>query len=200
MSTWNQDQFYDGWDQQRWQKRATRSTCNATGQDDQSGSARLRHVQVPAEHNVQNVPGTWDRDNDRYLDTDGKFLSPPNASEMHQENATEDQQRRRQNQSRGRRRLSKLRRRQDWRKTSSLTKGAQQVPHPKSKAKARARRQAMTNEGAEQTPDVLPPRPPPEGPPIVFVRGETLEPSTARPKVRISRKSRPQITGDPVQE
>ena len=46
------------------------------------------------------------------------------------------------------------------------------------------------SEGAEQTPDVSPPRLPPERPPTVFVRGETLEPSTARPKVRISRKSR----------
>ena len=33
-------------------------------------------------------------------------------------------------------------------------------------------------------------RPPPERPPIAFVGGETLDPSTARPKVRISRKSR----------
>ena len=75
-----------------------------------------------------------------------------------------------------------------------MTKGGQQVPQAKSKAKARARSRAMTNEGAEQTPDVSPPRPPPERPPIVFVRGETLEPSTARPKVRISR------IGGPAQE
>ena len=59
-----------------------------------------------------------------------------------------------------------------------MTKGGQQVPQAKSKAKARG------------APDVSPPRPPPERPPDVFVRGETLEPSTARPKVRISRKSR----------
>ena len=81
-----------------------------------------------------------------------------------------------------------------------MTKGGQQVPQAKSKAKARARSRAMTSEGAEQTPHVSPPRPPPERPPIVFVRGETLEPSTARPKVRISRNSGPQIIGDPPQE
>ena len=67
-----------------------------------------------------------------------------------------------------------------------MTKGGQQVPQAKSKAKARARSRAMTN-GAEQTPDVSLPRPPHERPPIVFVRDETLEPSNARPKVRISR-------------
>ena len=67
-----------------------------------------------------------------------------------------------------------------------MTKGGQQVPQPKSKAKARARSREMMSEGAEQTPDVSPPRPPLERPPIVFVRGETLEPSTARPKVRKS--------------
>ena len=78
------------------------------------------------------------------------------------------------------------------------------MPQAKSKANARARSRAMTNEGADQTPDVSPLHPPPERPPIVFVRGETLEPSTARPKVRISRKSRPrnaeEIVGDPAQE
>ena len=81
-----------------------------------------------------------------------------------------------------------------------MTKGGQQVPQPKSKAEARARCREMMSEGAEQTPDASPPRPPPERPPTVFVRGETLEPSTARPKVRISRKSQPQIIGDPAQE
>ena len=60
-----------------------------------------------------------------------------------------------------------------------MTKGGQQVP--KSKAKARARSREMMSEGVEQTPDASPPRPL-ERPPIVFVRGETLEPSTARPK------------------
>ena len=63
-----------------------------------------------------------------------------------------------------------------------MTKGGQQVPKAKSKARARARSWAMTNEAAEQIPDVSPPRPPPERPPILFVRGETLEPSTARPE------------------
>ena len=63
-----------------------------------------------------------------------------------------------------------------------MMKGGQQVPQPKSKAKARARSREMMSEGAEQ------------------VMGETLEPSTARPKVRISRKSRPQSIGDPAQE
>ena len=80
-----------------------------------------------------------------------------------------------------------------------MTKGGQQVPQSRSKAKAQARSREMMSEGAEQTP-VSPPRPPPERPPIVFVRSETLEPSTARPKVRISRKSRPQSIGDPAQE
>ena len=85
-----------------------------------------------------------------------------------------------------------------------MTKGGHQVRNTKSKAKARARCPAIMNEGVEQTPDVPPPRPPLERPPIVFVRGETLEPSTARPKERISRKSRPrnaeEIIGDPPQE
>ena len=81
-----------------------------------------------------------------------------------------------------------------------MRKGGQQVPQPKSKAKARARSREMMSEGAEQTPNVSPPRPPPERPPTVCVRGETREPSTARPKVRISRKSRQQIFGDPAQE
>ena len=81
-----------------------------------------------------------------------------------------------------------------------MTKGGQQVPQPKSKAKGRARSREMMSEGVEQTPDVSAPRPQPERPPMVFVRGETLKPSTARPKVRISRKSRPQSIGDPSQE
>ena len=81
-----------------------------------------------------------------------------------------------------------------------MTKGGQQVPQPKSKAKARARSREMKSEGAEQTPDVSLPRLQLERPPMVFVRSETLEPSTARPKVRISRKSRPQSIGDPAQE
>ena len=45
-------------------------------------------------------------------------------------------------------------------------------------------------EGDVIAPDMSPPRIPPERPPVAFVRRETLEPSTARPKVRISRKSR----------
>ena len=81
-----------------------------------------------------------------------------------------------------------------------ITKGGQQVPQPKSKAKGWARSWEMLSEGAEQTPDVSPPRLQPERPPIVFLRGETLEPSTARTKVRISRKSRPQSIGEPSQE
>ena len=63
-----------------------------------------------------------------------------------------------------------------------VTNGGQQVPQPKSKAEARARIREMMSEGAEQTPDVSHPRPPPDRPPIVFLRGETLEPSTARPQ------------------
>ena len=81
-----------------------------------------------------------------------------------------------------------------------MTKGGQQVPQPKSKAKARARNREMMKEGVEQTPGVSPPRLQPERPPAVFLRGETLVPSTARPKVRISRKSRPQSIGKPSQE
>ena len=77
-----------------------------------------------------------------------------------------------------------------------MTKGGQQVSQPKSKAKALARSREMMSEGAEQTPDVSPPRLQPERPPMVFVRGETLEPSAARPKVRRSRKSRPQRRND----
>ena len=38
-----------------------------------------------------------------------------------------------------------------------MTKGGQQVPQPKSKAKVRARSREMMNEGVEQTPDVSPP-------------------------------------------
>ena len=70
-----------------------------------------------------------------------------------------------------------------------MKKGGQQVPVAESKAKGRTRGQAPTNEGAVIAPDVSPPRLPPEKPPIAVVRGETLEPSTARPKVRISRRS-----------
>ena len=72
-----------------------------------------------------------------------------------------------------------------------MTKGGLKIPQSKSKAKARARNRATTSEGAESAPDKSPPRLPPERPPMVFERGETLEPSAARPKVRISRKSRP---------
>ena len=70
-----------------------------------------------------------------------------------------------------------------------MTKGGQRIPQAKSKAKARARSRATTSEGAEAAPDMSPPRLPPERPPMVFVRGETMEPSTARPKVPISRRS-----------
>ena len=62
------------------------------------------------------------------------------------------------------------------------TKGGQQVPQAKSKAKARARNRAMTNEGAEQTPDVSPPRPPSERPPILFVRGRNAGTLDCSPK------------------
>ena len=65
----------------------------------------------------------------------------------------------------------------------------QQVPEGKTKAKGRTRGRAPTNEGAVSAPDVSPPCLQPETPPIAFVRGETLAPSTARLKVRISRKS-----------
>ena len=66
-----------------------------------------------------------------------------------------------------------------------MKKGGQQVQEARTKAKGRTRgrRRRMKD-------DVSPPRLPSERPPTAFVRGETLEPSTARPKVRISRKSR----------
>ena len=69
-----------------------------------------------------------------------------------------------------------------------LMKRGQQVPEGKTKAKGRTRGRAPTN-GAVSAPDVSPPRLQPEGPPIAFVKGETLVPSTARPKVQISRES-----------
>ena len=78
-----------------------------------------------------------------------------------------------------------------------MTKGGQRIPQAKSKAKARARSRATTSEGAEAAPDMSPPRLPPERPPMVFARGETMEPSTARPKVRISRRSRPREADKP---
>ena len=58
-----------------------------------------------------------------------------------------------------------------------MTKGGQRIPQAKSKAKARA------------TPDTSPPRLPPERPPMVFTRGETMEPSNAGPEVRTSRRA-----------
>ena len=65
---------------------------------------------------------------------------------------------------------------------SFMTKGGQQVPQAKSKAKARARRsQEMMNEGVEQIPDVSPPRPQPERPPTVFVRGPKSANITEKP-------------------
>ena len=63
-------------------------------------------------------------------------------------------------------------------------KGGQQVPLVKAKAKGRTRGRTPTNEGAVVAPDVSPPRLPPERPPVAFVRGGTLEPSSARPEVR----------------
>ena len=70
------------------------------------------------------------------------------------------------------------------------------MAQPKSKAKARARSREMMSEGVEQTPDVSPPRLQSERPPTVFVRGDTLEPSTARPKsANITEKSTAQYWG-----
>ena len=66
-------------------------------------------------------------------------------------------------------------------------KGGQQAPAAKTKAKSRVGAGHRRMKELELL-LVSPPRPPPEGPPVAFVRGETLEPSTARPKVRISRK------------
>ena len=46
------------------------------------------------------------------------------------------------------------------------------------------------SEGVEQTPEVSPPRLQPERPPIVFLRGETLEPPDCSPKrANITEKS-----------
>ena len=71
-------------------------------------------------------------------------------------------------------------------------------PNPRPKLGARSRE--MMSEGAEQTHDVSPPRLPPERSPIVFVRGETLEPSTARPKsANITEKPTGRL-GTPAQE
>ena len=56
----------------------------------------------------------------------------------------------------------------------------------RSKAKARASSRVLTSEGAEAAPDTSPPRLPPERPPMVFTRGETMEPSNAGPEVRTS--------------
>ena len=67
-----------------------------------------------------------------------------------------------------------------------MTKGGQRIPQAKSKAKALARSWATTSEGAEAAPDMSPPRLPPERPPMVFTRGETIEPSNAGPEVRTS--------------
>ena len=62
----------------------------------------------------------------------------------------------------------------------------------------------MTKGGQQETAEVSHPRPPPERPPIVFARGETLALSSARPKVRILQKSRPrnaeETIEDPAQE
>ena len=67
-----------------------------------------------------------------------------------------------------------------------MAKGGQRIPQAKSKAKARANSRAMTSEGAEAAPDTSPPRLPPERAPMVFMRGETMEPSNAGPEVRTS--------------
>ena len=67
-----------------------------------------------------------------------------------------------------------------------MTKGGQRIPQAKSKAKARASSRVLTSEGAEAAPDTSPPRLPPEKPPMVFTRGETMEPSNAGPEVRTS--------------
>ena len=73
-----------------------------------------------------------------------------------------------------------------------MKKGGQRIPQAKSKAKARASSRATTSEGAEAAPDMSPPP-----------RGETMEPSNARPKVRISRRSRPreaeEVASSPTQ-
>ena len=67
-----------------------------------------------------------------------------------------------------------------------MTKGGQQIPQAKSKAKVRASSRATTNEGAGAAPDTSPPRLPPERPLVVFTRGETMVPSNAGPEVRTS--------------
>ena len=66
-----------------------------------------------------------------------------------------------------------------------MTKGGQRIPQAKSKAKARASRKELS----EAAPDTSLPRLPPERPPMVFARGETMEPSNAGPEVRTSRRA-----------
>ena len=51
---------------------------NATGREVQGGSARDVARATPRRmRHAERARRTWDRDNDRYLDTDGKFRSPP---------------------------------------------------------------------------------------------------------------------------
>ena len=78
-----------------------------------------RHVQCLAQHDVKNVQQNMGQRQRQVLGHTRKFRPPPNAPEMRQEKATARPATTLKKQSRGRRRLSKLRRWQDWRKTSS---------------------------------------------------------------------------------
>ena len=78
-----------------------------------------------------------------------------------------------------------------------MTKGGQQVPLAKSKAKARARNRATTNEGAEQTPDVSPPRPTPERPSHSVREGRNAGTLDCLPKIaNITEKPTAKRRGD----
>ena len=76
-----------------------------------------------------------------------------------------------------------------------MTKGGQQVPQPKSKATAQARSREMMSEEAEQTPDVSPPRPPPERPPTVFVRAKRWNPRLLAQKCEYHEKADCRLLG-----
>ena len=77
-----------------------------------------------------------------------------------------------------------------------MTKGGQQVPQPKSKAKAPARSREMMSEGVEQTPDVSPPRLQPERPPIVLREGRNVGTLDCSPKsANITEKSTAEYWG-----
>ena len=86
------------------------------------GMCQMWHMQPPAEQDVQNVPEDMGQ---RQRQVSGHRRKVPVTSKCTRDTPRQrpwnDQQRRRRKQSRGQRRLSKLRRWQDWRKKSSPT-------------------------------------------------------------------------------